>query len=135
MKPGAIAFILIIVLYSGLEVWAVHRIGYRMEPDFIFLQHIRAAHAVEVCGIDKSDSMARFERNFGYAKQRARDALLDDEANSATGDVDAAVLALADAAREEVDALISEKGCDDIEVWKLARRFDLLVKANPPIRD
>lgn len=135
MKPGVIAFILIIILYSGFEVWAVHRIGYRMEPDFIYAQHIRAAHAVEACGIDKSGSMARFERNFAYAEQRARDALLADEAGPGASDVDAAVVALADAARDEVDTLISENGCDDIEVWKLARRFDLLVKANPPIPD
>ncbi len=135
MKPGAIAFILIIILYSAFEVYAVYRTGYRMEPEFIYAQHVGAAHAVEACGVDKSDQMARFERNFAYAKQRARDALLEDEATPANGDVDAAVAALAVAARDEVDALISEKGCDDIEVWKLARRFDLLVKVNPPIRD
>ena len=45
------------------------------------------------------------------------------------------MLKLASAAADEVDALIAERGCDDIEVWKLSRRFDLLVKANPPIPD
>lgn len=135
MKPGAIAFILIVILYAAFEVYAVHRTGYRMAPEFIYVQHVGAAHAIEACGVDKSVQMARFERNVAYAKRRARDALLADEAASAGRGVDAAVKALADAARDEVDALIAEKGCDDIEVWKLARRFDLLAKTNPPIRD
>jgi hypothetical protein len=135
MKPGVIAFILIIILYSGFEVYAVHRTGYRMEPEFIYTQHIRAAHAVDVCGIDKSAGQARFDRNFAYAQQRARDALLADENGEPAGGVNAAMTALAAAARDDVDALIAEKGCDDIEAWKLSRRFDLLARANPPIRD
>ncbi len=135
MKPGAIAFILILILYSAFEVYAVHRTAYRMEPAFIFAQHAGALTAVEICGIDKSDQMARFDRNLAYAKQRARDARLEDGAGGAGDDVGAAVMALATAAADEVDALIAEKGCDDIEVWKLARRFDLLAKVNPPIPD
>lgn len=132
MKPGAIVVIVIAVAYTGFELYAVSRNGYRMQPEFIFSQHVGAAHAVELCRADKSGQRAQFDRNFAYARQRAREALADDAAN---GDVDAALTALIAATRNEVEAMIAERGCDDIEAWKLVRRFDLLAKANPPIQD
>ena len=135
MKPAAFVVILIAIAYTGFELYAVSRNGYRMEPAFIYSQHVGAAYAVEVCGADKSEQQARFDRNLAYATRRAREALLlGDEPLSASG-ADAAMAGLSDAARGEVDALVAEHGCDHIEVWRLLRRFDLLAKANPPIRD
>ncbi|MEO0617485.1 MAG: hypothetical protein AAFY69_15255 [Pseudomonadota bacterium] len=132
MKPGTFAFLLFVAAYVGFEVWAVSKSSYRLERDFIYGQHVGAAYAVRVCSVDKSENEARFERNLAYAKQRAREALLE------TGAEVAVATALADVeseARAEVDAIVAEKGCDDIEVWKLSRRFDLLARQNPPIAD
>lgn len=133
MKPGAFIVIVIAIAYTGFELYAISRNGYRMQPEFIFAQHVGAARAVELCGADKLEQRARFERNFAYARQRAREALIAGDA--AGGDAEAALIALTTTARNEVDALIAEKGCDDIEAWKLMRRFDVLARANPPIRD
>ena len=89
-----------------------------------------AAYAVSVCSTDKSENGARFERNAAYAKQRARDTLLE---TGSEAEVAVALAKVEAEARAEVDAIVAEKGCDDIEVWKLSRRFDLLARQNPPI--
>ena len=130
MKSGTPIFILIVIAYVGFEVWAVSKSSYRLERDFIYGQHVGAAYAVSVCSIDKSENGARFERNVAYAKQRARDPLLE---TSSEDEVAAALAKVEADARAEVDAIVAEKGCDDIEVWKLSRRFDLLARQNPPI--
>ncbi|MEM6810713.1 MAG: hypothetical protein AAF574_15940 [Pseudomonadota bacterium] len=132
MKPGTFAFLLFVAAYVGFEVWAVSKNSYRLERDFIYGQHVGAEHAVSVCGMDKSENAKRFERNVAYARERARDALLETVTEAEAG---AALAEVESEARAEVDAVISEKGCDGIEVWKLSRRFDLLARQNPPIAD
>ena len=132
MKLGTFGFLLFVAAYVGFEVWAVSKSSYRLERDFIYGQHVGAAYAVSVCSTDKSENGARVERNAAYAKQRARDTLLE---TGTEAEVAAALAKVEADARAEVDAIVAEKGCDDIEVWKLSRRVDLLARQNPPIAE
>ncbi|MEL7311861.1 MAG: hypothetical protein AAFN07_10145 [Pseudomonadota bacterium] len=128
MKPGALFFLLFLVVYMGFEIYAVEKTRYRMQPDHIYLEHVRAAHAASMCEKDVSEWELRFLRNFEYAQQRAESAEAEDN------EAQRPRLALRVLAAEgEVDNLIASNGCDDIELWKLLRRYEILAKQNPPI--
>ncbi|MEL6951666.1 MAG: hypothetical protein AAGM16_16295, partial [Pseudomonadota bacterium] len=116
----------------GTHMLAVDEVTFQAVTVLGHGQHVGAEHAVSVCGMDKSENTKRFERNVAYARERARDALLETVTEAEAG---AALAEVESEARVKVDAVISEKGCDDIEVWKLSRRFDLLARQNPPIAD
>lgn len=128
MKPGALFFLLFLVVYMGFEIYAVEKTRYRMQPDHIYLEHVRAAHAAKACNKDVSEWEPKFLRNFEYAKQRA------EAAQAEIDDPLAPSLALQVLAAEGgVDNMIASNGCDDIELWKLLRRYEILAKRKPPI--
>lgn len=129
MKAGPIFFVLFFALYLGFEIYAVEKTRYRTEPEFIYLQHIRAMHAVKSCSKDVSQHRQRFMENFDYASTRADDAFAADESPEKVPLSERA----ADV-REEVDQLIDTNGCEHIEIWQLARLYQMLADRSPPIR-
>ncbi|MEL7297277.1 MAG: hypothetical protein AAGJ86_06420 [Pseudomonadota bacterium] len=128
MKPGALFFLIFIVAYMGFELYAVEKTRYRMEPEFIYLDHVRSEKAAALCNKDVSEWRERFAQNFAYAKGRAEAVVASSEATPAPD-----LAALTVAAKQDVARIIDEKGCKDTEVWRMLRRYELLAKRNPPI--
>lgn len=128
MKPGALFFLLFVVAYMGFELYAIEKTRYRMEPEFIYLDHVRSEHAATLCNKDVSEWSKRFAPNFDYAKARAEAVVATSEATPASH-----LAALAVAARQDVERIIEEKGCNDTDAWRMLRRYELLAKRNPPI--
>ncbi|MEM7762530.1 MAG: hypothetical protein AAF290_00495 [Pseudomonadota bacterium] len=128
MKPGALFFLIFVVAYMGFELYAVEKTRYRMEPEFIYLDHVRSEEAATLCDKDVSQWQDRFAQNFAYAKGRAEAVVASSEATSAPE-----LAALAVDAKQDVARIIGEKGCKDTEVWRMLRRYELLAKRNPPI--
>lgn len=128
MKPGALFFLLFVVAYMGFELYAIEKTRYRMEPEFIYLDHVRSEHAASLCNKDVSEWRERFAQNFDYARGRAEAVLATSEATPASN-----LAALTVAAKQDVERIIDEKGCKDTQVWRMLRRYELLAKRNPPI--
>ena len=131
MKGGVLVFVLLMVGFFGMEMYAAKRNSYRMQPDYIYAQFVGAAHAVDLCAVDTSENRVRFDRNRDYARQRAAAML----AENAGADATAQLTALEATTRDEAAALLAEKGCDDMAAWRLLKRYDLLASQNPPIPD
>ncbi|MEN7341463.1 MAG: hypothetical protein AAAFM81_00915 [Pseudomonadota bacterium] len=128
MKSGTLFFVLFLALYIGFELYVVEKTRYRTEPDYIYLQHIRAMYATASCDIDVTEKRTRFSQNFEYAMARAQDAVTTDGSSTDQSLVDRATTV-----RGEVDQLIEEYGCGHIELWKLFRLYEMLADRSPPI--
>ncbi|MEL7537040.1 MAG: hypothetical protein AAFM91_08305 [Pseudomonadota bacterium] len=135
MNFGGIAFVVIIVAFIGFEMHAASRNSYRMEPEHVFGQFASADRAVSECKTPQLDRLAKFKRNYGYARNRAYAALAAKNPEASPQEVDDMVTVAQQVVHREVDALIAEKGCEDIEVWKLLKRFENLARLNLPIAD
>lgn len=129
-STGTVLFILFALGYVGFELYAVSRVGYRAEPDYIFRNHAAASHAVEVCGALKSGPSEKFRANYSYVRQRAIDAFAkagDDESSA-----EAKVLEMELATQRELDALIDETSCADKAVWTHRKRYEIYTRSNLP---
>lgn len=135
MKASAIPFILIVVAYFGLEVYVASRNAYRMEPEFIFGQFVGASQAVGRCGPLKAVESAKFDANYRYARRRAASAIAEERASDAPAVIEGIVREQGTAGQREVDALTDELGCDDIELFKLRKRYENLTRLNLPTTD
>lgn len=134
MNAGSILFVAAAVGYIGFEIYAVTRNSYRTEPEYIFTTFATAARAVEACGALEPGHSERFAANYAYVQQRAANALKDGQGEPAEGAV-TSVDELGRSAAREVDELLREKGCEDMEVWKLRKRYENLARLNLPSAD
>ncbi|MEM1080376.1 MAG: hypothetical protein AAGH65_02230 [Pseudomonadota bacterium] len=132
MNAGTVLFLLIVVAYLGFEVWAVSKVGYRMEPVYIFERFVAVDRAMTRCGQPDAAMKTDFDRNRASVRQRAERELAEQG-----GDTNPAMIhqTLTDALRAqeaEVDALIDAVGCDDIELFKLMKGYENRARLNLP---
>ncbi len=130
MRAGPIVAAAAIVAYLGFEMHAVGRNSYRTERDFVFQQFVGAAKAITVCGGGDENQHDRFQANSISVRRRALEHI---QANNPSLDQQAQLAALAElefSAASETQELIDRKGCDDIEVWKLQKRYQNLSRLN-----
>ncbi len=130
MKTGNILFVLIVLGYFALEAYVASRVAYRMEPDYIFSEYVTAARAVELCGSLKPVDAENFQANYNYVKQRAIDA--EEQPTESSESTGPSSLEQEAAGRREVEALVDELGCKDIELFKLRKRYENLARQNLP---
>lgn len=132
MKAGTIPFVLLALGYFGLEMYVAGRNAYRMEPEHIFGEYATSSRAVGRCGPLKAVEADKFEANYRYARRRAVGAVAERDASAAPAAVEGVVRDQETAAQRSVDALIDERGCEDIEVFKLRKRYENLTRLNLP---
>ena len=65
-----IPFLIVMAAYLGLELWAANRVGYRLEPDYIFDQFASERRAVTLCGSPEVAAQRQFDANFAVVRQR-----------------------------------------------------------------
>lgn len=124
MKIGQTLFIILAVGYIGFEIYMVKKMKYRTEPTHIFSQHVEAAAAVDACGQLDDDRSDVFAKNFQYARGRA----IVDIVPVAGEDAETHVIEQERALRQGVATMIEQQGCDDMEVWKLRKRYSNLAR-------
>lgn len=130
-----IIFAVIAVGYFALEVFVASRNAYRMEPEFIFGEFVAAAHAVSLCGTLKTAESERFDANYSYARRRAVDAVGQARTAESPAAIEAFVRSRETDGRREIDGLVENLGCGDIEVFKLRKRYENLARLNLPTRE
>jgi hypothetical protein len=135
MKAGNLLFIAIVVGYLAFEVYVVGRNSYRTEPAYIFGEYVKAARAVESCGPLKAVDSSRFDNNYRYSKRKAVLAFIEGENAMEEAAALQTVTEQEATGRREVDALVGELGCDDIELFKLRKRYENLTRPNLPLDD
>ena len=133
MKLGSVIFVLVVVGFFGMEIYAAKRNMYRTKPAYIYAQYVSAAHANSVCGSEEAVDHEKFQRNFAYTERRARDEILAEDTEPKVADAERRLREIVSTARASVDELLGEKGCDDIEAWKLKKRYAMFARQNPPI--
>lgn len=123
MNIKALAFVIIVIGYIGFEAHVISRNAYRMEPIFIFGTFVDASQAIERCGPLKPVDSDKFNANLNYMKHLAQ---ADTQEDAATID------AQENERRRLVDDLVSEFGCDHIELFQLRKRYEQLARRNLP---
>ncbi len=132
MKASAIPFIVIVVAYFALELFVASSTRHRMEPEYIFANHVKASRAVDRCGPLKPVDADKFDANYRYSRRRAVAARTESEPNESEASIEAIVHAQEEAGRREVDALVDELGCDDTELFMHRKRYEILARRNLP---
>ena len=132
MKPGTLLFILILFGYFAFEAWAVSRVGYRMEPLYIFERFVAADLAMARCGQPDSAMQSDFVRNRASVRQRAERELLKQHPAETPETIDRQLSEVIQSQETEVGALIDELGCDDIEIFKLTKGYENRARLNLP---
>ncbi|MEM7027470.1 MAG: hypothetical protein AAF410_04510 [Pseudomonadota bacterium] len=130
INGGMILAVIAVVGYLGFELYAVHKVGYRMEAPYIYQQYIAANHAFELCGEIKPQAHSRFLKNLNIVQQRAQRELKELNPDEAIFAIDQMITESGDVQIQLVDSIINEKGCQDKEVWKYLRRFEIYSKLN-----
>ena len=77
MNRGVVFAVILLVGYVGFEMYAVSRVGYRLEPLYIFERFVEADRAVSACGAPPAEMRDRFARNRRSVRSRAEQELLD----------------------------------------------------------
>lgn len=129
MNKGGFLAILAIIGYIGFELHTVNKARYRMEKPYVFDQFVSAHRAYTACRKPQDEAYQKFERNFALMRSRTLVALAN---VSADASVDVTQMLSERIAEKErvVDVLVASKGCADVEVWKLLRRFDIYAGKN-----
>lgn len=128
MNKGGLLAAIIVVGYIGFELYTVQKARYRMEAPYIFNQYVEANVAVVTCRQAKGQQYEKFLDNFERVRGRAIKEL-GAEAADASG-IEQSLLKRVRDTERATNAVIDEKGCDDIEVWKMLRRFENFAKYN-----
>ncbi len=130
-----VIFAVFVIGYFALEIVVASRNAYRMEPEFIFGEFVAASQAVTLCGTLKPAEAGRFDANFSYAKRRAIDAAGQARTTESTAAIEAFVRSQEADGRREVDGLVDRLGCEDIEVFKLRKRYENFARLNLPTQE
>ena len=124
MKPGTILFVLVVIGYFAFEMYAVSKVGYRMEPLYIFERFVAVDRAMTRCGQPDAAMKADFNRNRASVQQRAKRELFEQSPEETQEDINRLLTETIQREEEEVDDLIDELGCDDIELFKLMNGYE-----------
>ncbi|MEO0574006.1 MAG: hypothetical protein AAF004_00995 [Pseudomonadota bacterium] len=130
MNKGALFGGVILIGYLAFEVYTINQARYQMEGPYIFGQFVSANYAYTTCRSPNELQSERFARNFTAIRARAVREL--SQAHPDANDQDIHRMLEERAAQSTLTAgdIIRGKGCDDIEVWKLLRRFDNYTELN-----
>ena len=132
MKMGPVLAVLVLAGYIGFEFWAMSRVAYRMEAPYIVASQVEAQHAMALCGSPDAEQSADFRHNLASVTRRAQRELAETYPQDAAAAIDERIGERTRTSIASVDTLVAEKGCDDIEVWKLHRRYENFARLNLP---
>ena len=130
MRIGPALAVIVVAGYVGFELHALDRLGYRMEAAHIVEQNAAAGRAFNLCGDAASESAPDFWRNLEAVSGRARRELADDHPQATPARIQEMIHERMRSGEALADGVVAEKGCKDIEVWKLLRRFDNFARLN-----
>lgn len=132
MNQGTILAIIVLIAYLAFEVFAISRVSYRTEPLYIFGQFVAVDRAMALCGEPDSQMRSRFTRNRASVRQRAERELVDRNPDESPDTIDRLLAETIQKHEAEVDALVEELGCNDIELFKLKRGYENRAGLNLP---
>ncbi len=132
MNVKITVFLVIALGYFGFEIVVASRNAYRMEPEYVFGEFVSAAQAVSQCGPLKQVDAEKFNANYRYARRRAVTAGVEKRPDEPVAASEAAVQAQEAAGRDEVEKLVEELGCGDVELFGLRKRYENLTRLNLP---
>ena len=130
MNKGVIFAVVLLIAYVGFETYAVSRVGYRMEPLYIFERFVEADRAVSVCGEPPAAMREKFARNRRSVRWRAEQELLEQNPGEAGDKIEGLLAERVLSIESGVDKLIAERGCDDLEIFKLSKGYENRARLN-----
>ena len=123
MNKAGLVFVVIAGGYILFELSMLHRLGYRMEADYILQQMVSAQEAMRRCGGATGSPAKAFdeklERLIQRAEREARQVEPDPGAAAAAAAVESRVAAI----RAELAALVAREGCDSPELATWVTRY------------
>jgi hypothetical protein len=127
---GAIAAIVIVVGYVGLELSTLHTQRYRTEPLFIFDEFVTADHAAQRCGEPDAEERERFQSNFQVVRRKALAELQEAKPQATAAELTSRLDSLAAERTGEVDAFIDSNGCEHTDVWRWVKLHEVRARLN-----
>lgn len=141
-----IAAIIVVIGYFGFEAYNLHRLGYRMEPLYIFDQFASAHVAIQHCGQADSSERRRFADNFAYVTARAEEDLTErytDELSTQPQELadnsapkvpeqhaEGSITDRLALRQAEVEALLESQGCDGPDLRRLVKFHEIRARLN-----
>ena len=114
---------IVVAGYLGFELYGLHRARERMEPVAVFTQYAGLRHAVTLCDETPANS-GDFERNFDAVTRLATADLLEKSPDRSEAELASELESKLNARENEVEAVISEQGCDSKEVFRLLKLYE-----------
>ncbi len=130
MSLGAIAAVVIVLGYVGLELSTLHTQRYRTEPLFIFNEFVTADQATARCGDPGEEERHRFQSNFQAVKRKALVELQETQPQAATAELVRQLDALATERIGEVNQFIDNNGCEHTDVWRWVKLHEVRARLN-----
>jgi hypothetical protein len=127
MNKGGVLFVLLAGGYIVFELSMLHRLGYRMEVDYILDQMVSSEQAVKHCGQANADQRITFRKKLDRLIQRGIREQQEAAGNHPAADtrvvesVDARILAI----RNRMDSVVAEQGCQSKIMTTWQRRYTI----------
>lgn len=125
MKPGYIAFFLLLAAYVGFEAMTVSRARHRTKADYIYPQLVAARAAVIRCGEASEADRASFDAVMDRERSRLRRELTAEGSEADSARVEEQIEALASAAEGDLVATVESEGCGAAAVLRSLRHFEI----------
>lgn len=125
MNKAGVLFVVIVLGYILFELSMLHRLGYRMEADYILEQMVPSAEAAALCGVPSARQQDAFAVKLERVVRRAVKERGEADPRANPGNHAAEVEAQLAALRAGVTALVDAEGCDGESVSTLLRRYTI----------
>ncbi|MEM6707688.1 MAG: hypothetical protein AAF648_02770, partial [Pseudomonadota bacterium] len=130
VKAGGWLAIGLIGAYVLFEVTHLQRFAYRMEPDYILDELVRADRAVTLCGSPPDAERQKFLHNLSIVRERAQSALLSSDPSLSPESGRAQVALKIEAAASTVDDVVAGEGCTSAKVWRWIKLHEVRARLN-----
>lgn len=125
MHPGAIAALLLALSFTLFEIYTVKRSGYRMQPTYILDKYVASMHGTELCGEPTTRQRETFDKKYVGVRRRTAKSVQTEHPDYNPQQVEAAVVALEAAAKDNAAAMVQAGGCQAKDVRRLLLSFEM----------
>ncbi len=125
MKSGTALAALAVIGYIGFEAYAVHKASYRTEPAYLHNMLVQAKSVVQACGSVEGRDLAGFDRTLARVTQKFKLEIAEQNPGKDNRAIDQTIAGKAADSQSAVMDTVARLGCEDLEIRKHLRRFDI----------
>lgn len=127
-NSGTTIAIAVVLLYVGFELFAVHRVHYRTEPEYLHNMLVSARTVTKECEFDVSTLEARFDQTLQRVITRYQNKLKASNADLNDTEIERLIAEQTLQSEDAMKTVVQQKGCSDKEIKAHLQRFGIYAR-------